>query len=146
MRLMVGKRAAPVAAAGALALVAAACGAGTTSSGGGGGSGTTVTAQNIAFNPSSITVPASTSVTITFTNKDSTTHSLTFDDNSQSVNADGGTTQTLVFTSPASGSTIKFHCNFHASMHGTINVGSAGGGAGASSSSSSSSSGGGYGY
>ena len=144
MHRTIAKGTLPAAAFAALALIASGCGSGTTS--GGGGSGTTVNAQNIAFDPSSITVPANTSVTITFTNKDSTKHSLTFDDNSQSVDADGGSTQTLVFTSPSSGTTIKFHCKYHSSMHGTINVGSGGAGAGGSSSASDSSSGGGGGY
>ena len=143
MSLGIRARAALAPVAIALTLVAVACGSGTGTSAGG-GSAATVTAQNTAFNPSTITIAAGTQVTITFTNKDSVTHSLTFDDNSQSVQADGGQTQTLVFTSPASGATIAFHCKFHSSMHGTISVGSGGGGAAPSSSGSAS--GGGYGY
>ena len=150
MTVEIRPRAAFMPAIAVLALAVAACGAGTTSSGSGATATPTVTVQNIAYNPSSITVPAGTQVTITFTNKDSFTHSFTFDDNTKSVQAPGGQTETLVFTSPASGATIAFHCMFHSSMHGTITVGSGGGGAAPSSSGSSSSSGGGgyggYGY
>jgi plastocyanin len=122
----IGRRYAVIAIVLGLGVAATACGnspATSSSSAGGGGSGPTVTAQNTAYNPTTITVPAGTQVTITLVNKDTVSHTLTFDDNSQSVQADGGQTQTLTFTAPASGATIAFHCKFHASMHGTITVG-----------------------
>lgn len=94
------------------------------SAGGGAAGGVTLTAQNTAYQPASLSVAAGTQVTITFVNKDSVEHSLTFDDNSKSVDADGGETATLSFTSPASG-TISFHCKYHPTqMRGTITVGS----------------------
>jgi plastocyanin len=138
-------RHAVMAAALGLGVAATACGSSATSSAGGGPSAT-VTVQNIAYSPSSISLAANTQVTITFVNKDSVTHSLTFDDNSQSVQAAGGQTQTLTFTAPASGTTIAFHCMFHSSMHGTISIGGQGGGAAPSSSSSTSAPGGYGGY
>jgi plastocyanin len=143
----IGWRPAVAATAIALGLAVTACGSSaTSSSGGGAGGGTTVTAKNIAFNPTSITVAANAQVTITFVNQDSVTHSLTFDsDSSKSVEAPGGSTQTLSFTAPAAGAMIAFHCNFHSSMHGSISVGGSGGGAAAPGSSSTTTSGG-YGY
>lgn len=135
------------AAAALLLLTAAACGSDSTSAsttGGGGGGAVTVTAKDIAFNPTTVSVPAGVQVTITFDNQDSVLHSLTFDDNSQSVEASAGQSQTLVFTAPAAGTTITFHCKYHASMHGKITVGGAGA-AGSASGASSSSSGGYYG-
>lgn len=95
----------------------------TSSSGGGGGSAATLTAQNIRFEPTSLSVAASAQATITLVNKDSVEHSLTFDDNSHSVDADGGETKTLSFTAPAAGTTISFHCKYHPTqMRGTITV------------------------
>jgi plastocyanin len=125
----------------ALGVALTACGSGTNS-----GNGPTVTVHNIAYNPTTITVAANTQVTINFVNQDNTTHSLTFDnDASKSVDAQGGSTQTLTFTAPAAGATISFHCNYHSSMHGTINVGaSSGSSAGAPGASPTPSSPGGY--
>ena len=135
------------AAAALLLLTAAACGSDSTSAsstGVGGGGAVTVTARNIAFNPTTVSVPAGAQVTITFDNQDSVLHSLTFDDNSKSVEANAGETQTLVFTAPATATTIAFHCKYHASMHGTITVGRAGAAGSASGAPSSSSTSGGY--
>ncbi|HET9050848.1 MAG TPA: cupredoxin domain-containing protein [Candidatus Dormibacteraeota bacterium] len=131
----------------ALLLVAvAACGSSSSTStdtgGGGGGAAVTVNAKNIAFDPTSVSVAPNTQVTITFDNQDSVLHSLTFDDSSKSVDANAGETQTLVFTTGAAGTTIAFHCKYHASMHGRITVG---GSAGAAPTTSSSSSGAYYG-
>jgi plastocyanin len=136
----IGRRCVVAAIAVALGVASTACGSGTNS-----GNGPTVTAQNIAYNPATITVAANTQVTINFVNQDNTTHSLTFDnDASKSVDAPGGSTQTLTFTAPAAGATISFHCHFHSSMHGTINVGASGSSAGAPGASPTPSSPGGY--
>jgi len=126
----------------ALVVVMTACGSSATpSTGGGGANQVSLTTQNTAYQPTTLSVPASQQVTIVFSNKDSIEHSFTFDDNSKSVDADGGETKMLTFTSPASG-TISFHCKYHPTqMKGTITVGSAGGAGGSSTSTSSSSSG-----
>lgn len=120
-------------AAGATALVAATAGCGAAgSSSAGGGTGTSavsLTARGTAYGAPSGPVAPGASVTVTFTNADPFEHSFTLDDGSASVDAEAGTTQTLGFTAPQSG-TIAFHCKYHSTMHGTLTVG-VGGGAGA---------------
>src|SRR5262245_31620882 len=120
-----------------LALLAAACssddGGGTTAStgggstgatgataetGGGGGGGTTITIDNFAFDPNTITVSGATEVTVT--NNDSAAHTFTADDGSFDVEVDPGATETVnVDVSKTTG----FHCSFHPQMTGTIEVG-----------------------
>ena len=58
--------------------------------------------------------------TVTVTNNDSTTHTVTSDDGS-SFNVTVPAGKTATFTAPAAG-TYKFHCNIHASMHGSLTV------------------------
>jgi plastocyanin len=115
-----------------LALLVAACssdngGGGTTAStggggataetGGGGGGGTTITIDNFAFDPNTITVSGATEVTVT--NNDSAAHTFTADDGSFDVQVDPGATETVnVDVSQTTG----FHCTFHPQMTGTIKV------------------------
>lgn len=124
---------------------AAGCGSDSSSSSGGGagsaaGGGTpvAVSAQNFAFSPNPASIPAGGTLTVTFTNKDTAEHSLTFDDGSQSVDVEGGKSGSFTFTAPSSGS-IAFHCKYHSSMHGALTVGAA------ATTASGSSGGGGYG-
>lgn len=146
------RRLAAAGSAASAVLALAACGSagnGTSSSSSGAAGGTTATvvAKNFSFSPASVPVSAGT-VTVTFQNQDSVTHSLTLDGGGGDVVVAGGRSATLTFTAPQSG-TVAFHCKFHPSMHGTFTVGGSGGagaGGSASSSSSSSSSGNGYGY
>lgn len=144
-------------AAGMTALLAiAACGAtDNNSTGGGGGGGTQVslTAMDFSFSPNQLNVPAGATVTVNFTNNGHTTHSFTLDNGNASQDASAGSSTTVTFTAPQSG-TLTFHCKYHPTqMMGTITIGGSGGsgaGGGSStsntSSSSSSSTGGGYGY
>jgi plastocyanin len=133
-------------------LAMAACGATNTpgTGSGNGSSSATLAAMDFSFSPTQLSVPAGTSVTVSFTNNGSVRHSFTLDNGSGSVDADPGKTTTLTFTTPASG-TLTFHCKYHPTqMMGTLNVGGSGGagagGGSSSSSSSSTSSSGGYGY
>jgi plastocyanin len=82
------------------------------------GSGTAVAISNFAFNPASANVAVNGFVT--WTNSDSTTHTVTFDSGPDcgSVNASGGT-QTAQFTAAG---TYAYHCKIHPSMKGTIVV------------------------
>jgi Plastocyanin len=82
------------------------------------GSGTAVAISNFAFNPASANVAVNGFVT--WTNSDSTTHTVTFDSGPDcgSVTAGGGT-QTAQFTAAG---TYAFHCKIHPSMKGTIVV------------------------
>ena len=88
------------------------------SGGGGGGGGTTIVAQNIAFQPDQISVPAGT-VSLTVTNKDSVQHTFTLDDDSSSTDLDPGSTQTIELDVTE---TVGWHCKIHPSMTGTIEV------------------------
>ncbi len=113
----------------ALALFATACssndsggtgdgGSGGGGGGAGGGGGTTIAAQNFAFTPDQISVPAG-SVTLTVTNKDSTEHTFTLDDGSSDTQLDPGSTQTIDLDVTK---TVGWHCTIHPSMTGTITV------------------------
>lgn len=112
----------------ALALPLAACssdeggsddGSTTGSNGGGGGGGTTVVIQDFAFNPASLDVSAG-QVTLTVTNEDSADHTFTLDDGSSDTEIAGGETAEIPLDVSA---TVGFHCEFHPSMTGTLNVG-----------------------
>lgn len=90
--------------------------------GGGGGNGgpgpNTVWIQNMAFNPSSITVTAGT--TITWVNKDPITHTVTSDNGIfDSGNVSSGSSWPYTF--PAAG-TYTYHCKIHTYMTGSVVV------------------------
>lgn len=79
-----------------------------------------VTIQNFAFSPPSITVKAGT--TVTWTNKDSVAHTVTETDgqtgpSSSDVNPNG--TYTFTFSKPG---TYHYHCSIHPEMVGTVTV------------------------
>ena len=68
---------------------------------------------------SPITVTAG--ATVTVRNTDSETHSVSSDDGSFTAgNVLPGRTTT--FTAPSKPGSYQFHCKFHASMHGTLDV------------------------
>jgi plastocyanin len=140
-------RLAGVAASSAAVLALAACGSTSSEnspSGSGGGTPVSISAKNLAFNPTTLAVPAGAKVTLTFSNQDSTEHSVTLDNGGGEVEAEGGDTKSFSFTAPQSG-TLAFHCKYHpTTMKGTITVGASGGAAPSDSSSSSSSDGVGY--
>ena len=127
-----------------LALSLAACGGATSPSGGsytppppggggGGGSGgglsASVTISDNAYSPSGVTVKAG--GTVTWTNTDAVTHSVTSDAAGFSGGDLGGTT-TDPYGGMSSGGrlqatfgsagTYAYHCNYHATMHGTVTV------------------------
>jgi plastocyanin len=85
----------------------------------GGASGSSaVEIKGLAFNPASITVKAGSKVT--WTNNDSTTHTVTLDDNSvDSGNVNVGSTFDHTF---GAAGTFAYHCKIHSSMHGTVTV------------------------
>jgi plastocyanin len=79
-----------------------------------------VTIQNFAFSPASITVKKGT--TVTWTNQDSTAHTVTETDGQdgpKSQDLDNG--QTYSFTYNTAG-TFKYHCSIHSDMTGTVTV------------------------
>jgi len=81
-------------------------------------SGDAVTISNFAFSPDMLTVKAGT--TVTWTNKDTASHTVTSDNGvfgSETV-APGGTYQ---FTFAQAG-TFAYHCSIHPFMQGTVLV------------------------
>jgi plastocyanin len=94
---------------------------GSTYTGGTGSTGTNpdaVTIQNFSFNSGELHISAGT--TVTWTNLDNTTHTVTADDGSfTSGNIGAGQKYTHNF--PTAG-TIHYHCSFHPMMTGAIVV------------------------
>ncbi len=92
------------------------------SGGGGGGKGgpgtNEVWIQNMAFNPNTITVTAGT--TITWTNKDAITHTVTSDSGVfDSGNINSGGTYSYTFSTAG---TFTYHCKIHTYMTGSVIV------------------------
>lgn len=93
-------------------------------------------ADSITISGFAYSVPTSVApgATITVTNKDSVTHTVTADSGGAfdvTVSAGG----TATFKAPAAAGRYAFHCTVHPSMHGTLTVSASGSGAGAGSSS-----------
>ena len=77
-----------------------------------------VSIKDFAFDPAALTVPVGTSVT--WTNNDSTAHTVTSDDGTwDSGRIDVGGTYSHVFDQAG---TFTYHCGIHTSMTGTITV------------------------
>jgi plastocyanin len=82
------------------------------------GGSSAVEMKDLAFNPASITV--SSGSTVTWTNNDTTAHTVTFDDASADSGArDPRSTFDHTF---ATAGTFAYHCNIHSFMHGTVTV------------------------
>jgi predicted lipoprotein with Yx(FWY)xxD motif len=80
--------------------------------------GSAIQIANFAFAPTSLTVSAGT--TVTWTNADSTAHTVTADDGSfDSGNLDPGKTFSFTFKTPG---TYAYHCAIHPNMKATIVV------------------------
>ena len=94
-----------------------ATGGGSTGSSGG-QSSAAITAQGLAFHPTTVNVSAGT-VTLTVTNKDTVKHTFTLDDGSSTTDLLPGTTTTITLNLTA---TVGWHCSIHPSMTGTLNV------------------------
>ena len=92
--------------------------ASTTTAGGASGGSAAATIQNFAFHPA--TVNAKTGQKVTWSNDDSTTHTVTADDGSfDSGNLSPGKSFS---TTLAKSGTVKYHCSIHSFMHGTVSV------------------------
>lgn len=76
---------------------------------------TSVTIQNFAFSPAVVTVQQG--GTVTWTNKDSTTHTVTFADGSSDVAS--GATFTKTFNDLG---VFDYHCTIHPTMTGKVVV------------------------
>lgn len=88
------------------------------SSAGGAGGGAAVTIQNFAFSPAALTVKVGTEVT--WTNQDSTAHTVTFDTGgATSDNLAQSATYKQTFSTAG---TLTYHCKIHSTMTGTVTV------------------------
>ena len=77
-----------------------------------------VSIVDFAFNPAGTSVAAGSKVT--WTNNDTTAHTVTFDDGSaDSGNLAPGSTFDHTF---ATAGTFAYHCTIHSQMHGTVTV------------------------
>ena len=82
----------------------------------GGASGTAVSIANFAFNPADVTVKVGQSVT--WTNNDTTTHTVTGADFDSGPLAPGATYSHTFATA----GTFDYHCSIHTSMTGKVTV------------------------
>lgn len=109
-------------AAGAAALLAVltGCGSSSDTSSGATASGS-VTIQNFAFSPATISVKVGT--TVTWTNQDSTAHTATSDPGTPASFDSGNITQgkSATFTFQQAG-TYAYHCSIHTYMKATVTV------------------------
>jgi len=93
-----------------------ACGGGGSSTGGSGPDAVTI--QNFAFGPANLTV--ATGTTVTWTNADQSTHTVTADDKSfDAGNVAPGHSFTFRFQHAGS---YAYHCNIHQYMRAAITV------------------------
>lgn len=79
-----------------------------------------VTIRNFAFSPAAITVKKGT--TVTWTNQDSTAHTVTESDSQDGPKSDNlaqGASYTFTFNTTG---TFKYHCLIHPDMIGTVTV------------------------
>ncbi len=84
----------------------------------------TGTGSNLVFVPATVTVPAGSSVHVTFTNKADLPHNLTFSDpigKATSTVVAPGSTESVEFTAPGAGD-YAFACTIHPGMGGTLVV------------------------
>ena len=110
-----------------IALMGAACGGDdesgsteeTTENGGGGGGSVTLTAVDIAFDPTELSAAAGDS--IEFVNEDETEHNFTAEDAGIDEDADAGATVTIDLADVEAGS-YDFFCEYHPDMTGTLEV------------------------
>ena len=84
-----------------------------------------VSIKGFAFNPAAITVVIGENSTVTWTNQDSVTHTVTSDTGAfNSGDLSSGQTFTHTFTTPG---TYSYHCSIHTYMQGVVTVEAAGG-------------------
>jgi plastocyanin len=107
------------------ALLLAACGSstptksGTAATSGASSGGTSITIKNFAFSPASLSVAPG--VTITVTNKDSATHTVTAS-GGQFNTGDITQNQTKTFKAPTKPGNYPYICEIHQYMMGTLVV------------------------
>jgi predicted lipoprotein with Yx(FWY)xxD motif/plastocyanin len=113
----VGQVAAPAASAAPSPSASAAAGGASPSAAAGGATGSSVQIANFAFAPATLTVKVGT--TVTWTNTDGATHTVTADNGSFGGKLASGSTFKETF---AKAGTFAYHCAIHSSMTGTVTV------------------------
>ena len=83
-------------------------------------SGTALAIASFVYSPDPLTVAPGAKVTVT--NSDSAEHTVTSDTKGQFGSDDAKQGKPVTFTAPTAPGTYKFHCQYHASMHGTLIV------------------------
>jgi len=93
-----------------------------TGSGYTGGSTAAVAISGYAFSPSSVSFPGSAGVTVTWTNYDGVTHTVTSDNGTFPSSGDIGPNGTYALVFPTTPGTYSYHCSIHTYMTGSIVV------------------------
>jgi plastocyanin len=83
----------------------------------GSSSGQAVAIANFAFAPGSLSV--SSGANVTWTNNDSTTHTVTFDNGPDCGSVAPGAAVSATFSAPG---TYAYHCKIHPTMKGSVTV------------------------
>ena len=86
-----------------------------------GGNMAGISISGYAFSPSSFSFPAANNVTVTWTNNDPVTHTVTSNTGNFTSSGNIGPGATYVLTFPSPG-TYAYHCSIHTFMTGTITV------------------------
>jgi plastocyanin len=81
------------------------------------GTGVAATIANLTFSPNPVTVAAGGMVT--WTNNDSPSHTVSFDNGPDCGTLAPGTSQTVLFSVAG---TYAYHCNIHRTMTGSVTV------------------------
>lgn len=107
-----------------LALMLAACGGASPTPAGTPAVTVPLTAKNLAFDQSTITVPADATFAIALDNQDGVPHNVAISGNGQSRSSEpfsGPATKTFVYAALPAG-TYTFVCSVHGDMKGTVQV------------------------
>jgi plastocyanin len=118
----------------ATALVGCGSDSKTTNASSGGGKTLAVTAVDFKFDPTSLSVAAGESVTVSVKNDGSTEHNFSFEEAKANTDVAKGASEDVTFTAPSKPGDYTYFCEYHKDrgMMGTIHVtGAAGSGGGA---------------
>lgn len=84
-----------------------------------GGGGAAITIKGFRYTP----LQVAPGTTITVTNQDDATHTVTSDTKGTFDSGDADQGKPVTFKAPTAPGTYTYHCAYHASMHGSLTVG-----------------------